>query len=119
MNREFRLYRLTHPDGTAEEWAVAYLGDGRAETRWGSAWKLSHSLVTTAGVAMKQEHDKERKGYRYIARIRFVSRDHYVKVSTHGPTAQPSPPASPPPPPRKPIDIAALLGGDDATDFYF
>jgi hypothetical protein len=107
INREFRLYRLTHPDGTANEWAVAYLGDGRAETRWGEAHRLSNVLVTTVAVAMNREQAYELRGYRYMGRVRFVSQGRYILVQT------------PPPLPQKPIDVATLLGGDDAPDFYF
>jgi hypothetical protein len=56
---------------------------------------------------MNRQQAYELRGYRYMGRVRFVSQGHYILVQT------------PPPLPQKPIDVAALLGGDDAPDFYF
>ena len=112
MSREFRLYRFDHADGTAKEWAVAYTGTGTAVTRWGKAGHLTGTLVVTSAVAMKREHDKERKGYRYAGRVWLDDSDRHI---TH-PVAQPAP-APTPKPTRDPIDIAKLLGG--GAGFYF
>ena len=43
--KSYELYRFTHPDGTAKEWAWCDLGNGQAEIRWGAADQLRQSQV--------------------------------------------------------------------------
>lgn len=117
MNREFRLYRFDHADGTAKEWAVTYLGNGKAETRWGKAGHLTGTLVVPTAVAMKREQEKERKGYRPIGRVLL---DDQGRSPTVGMTVSTAPVPSRPPmaaSKAEPIDIAKLLGG--GAGFYF
>jgi hypothetical protein len=121
MTQEFRLYRHDNEDGTAKEWAVAYTGAGKAVTCWGKAGHLSNVLVVSSAIAMKREHDKERKGYRYVGQIHWVGDGgQYVRLPSKGKTAAARiPPRLPPAVPKAdPIDIKALLGGDD-DGFYF
>jgi hypothetical protein len=121
MTQEFRLYRYDNEDGTAKEWAVAYTGDGKAVTCWGKAGHLSNALLVSSAIAMKREHDKERKGYRYVGQIqRIGDGGQYARLPSKGKTAAARiPPRLPPAVPKAdPIDIKALLGGDD-DGFYF
>ena len=122
MNQEFRLYRHDNEDGTAKEWAVAYTGDGKAVTCWGKARRLNNVLLVSSAIAVKREHDKERKGYRYMGQIQLVGDGaQYVRLPSKGKTAAPAPfqpRHSTAAPKAEPIDIKALLGGDD-DGFYF
>ena len=125
MNRLFRVYRYDHADGTAKEWGYADLGNGLADIRWGRAGQLVQRQQKPLAVAQERAREKERKGYRS---------DGWLLIDAHGqlfPTRsgeQPAPPSIPaqpqsrpqpqPKPKPPPIDIATLLGGDDAG-FYF
>ena len=114
MSRTFRLYRFEHGDGTAKEWAYADLGEGLAEIRWGRAGRLCQSQTRPIATAIERAEAKRRKGYRYVGEM---AADGAVTVRrwnrASGPGPKPQPQAK-----TDPIDIAALLGGDD-DGFYF
>ena len=120
--RTFELFRFTHPDGSAKEWAYSETGGGLFEVRWGRA---GHLVNAQAGVALRtvrqREQAKLRKGYRHVGRALIFS-DGDVKPLPRGQDKTPPAPcetgADKAPHPRTPIDIAALLGGDD-EGFYF
>ncbi len=121
MNRAYRLYRFDNDDGSAKEWAYADLGTGSAEIRWGKAGALRSSQIKGIQVAQARSDDKERKGYRYVGMVALDGHGARVAVPTVPPMAAPTQSSVRPPPAkptRKPIDIAALLGGDD-DGFYF
>lgn len=121
MSMEFSLYRCDHEDGTAKEWAVRYLGNGQAETRWGKAGRLSNSGVFPSAVAMKREHEKEskKKGYRYVGKVHLDDSGRHVQTAAaHQGRAPAQPPAPPAPKPKfEPIDMAAFLS--EGEGFYF
>jgi hypothetical protein len=120
--RTFELFRFTHPDGSAKEWAYAETGGGLYEVRWGRAGHLVNAQARVALRTVRQrEQQKLRKGYRHVGRALIFS-DGDVKPLPSG-QDRTSPPAcetgaDTAPHPKTPIDIAALLGGDDAG-FYF
>ncbi|HSQ06470.1 MAG TPA: hypothetical protein VLM84_02045 [Chromatiaceae bacterium] len=121
MTEVFSLYRFDHGDGTAKEWAVRYLGNGQAETRWGKAGHLSGSGVFPSSVAMKREDEKEKKGYRHIGKVHLDDFGRHVQPAATQQGRAPAQPPAPPPAPKQKcqrIDIAALLGGDE-DGFYF
>ena len=121
MNRQFELYRYTHPDGSAKDWAysVATVDQkGRYLVRWGKQNRLVGNQLCTYDVVLKREREKLNKGYRHTGRVTLDTRGNLV---TSGPGTQAPVPTIPPStrPKRKgsPLDIAKLLG--EGADFYF
>ena len=113
----FDLYRLTHPDGSAKDWAYAETGTGLYEVRWGKQSRLVQRQVDLRlATVRKREVEKLNKGYRYLGRFPIDS------GGTVGPRPRPPTPAprpQPQPQPTKaPIDLAALWGGQE-DGFYF
>ena len=98
----YALYRYTHADGTAKEWAYRDLGNGQAEIRWGPENQLRQSQVKPIRVANGRAEEKLRKGYRSMGT---------VWLDAHG--SRTNPPKSP----VTPVDRSALLGEGDG--FYF
>jgi hypothetical protein len=98
----FDLYRFTHADGTAKEWAFRDLGNGQAEICWGPESQLRQSQVKPLHVAQERAREKLRKGYRYIGTVRLDASD-----SRNNRPRQPT----------TPVDLSALLGTGDG--FYF
>ena len=101
----FRLYRFTHADGTAKEWAYRDLGDGTAEIRWGPASRLRQAQVKPSAVARARAKEKLRKGYQDVGT---------VWLDRHGNRAIGPKPL---PKPSQPVDLSTLLGGGEG--FYF
>ena len=119
----FDLYRLTHPDGSAKDWAYAETSTGLYEVRWGKQGRLVQRQVDLRlATVRKREVEKLNKGYRYLGRFLIDS------GGTVGPrpgppqptpAPRPAPPPRPQPQPKKtPVDLAALLGGAE-DGFYF
>ena len=104
--RAFELYRFTHPDGSAKEWAYSDLGNGTAEIRWGPEDQLRGFQEKPVREAQGRVAEKLRKGYRFVGTVWLD--EHGSRVSV--------PPARPTP--KTPVDIAALLGGEEGG-FYF
>ena len=48
MSEPFQLYRYTHADGSAKDWAWRRRQDGSTEVRWGRAGHLAQSRVYPA-----------------------------------------------------------------------
>lgn len=106
----FELYRFTHPDGSAKDWAFSDQGDGMAVIRWGPANQLRSRQEKPLAVARQRAQEKQRKGYRPLGRVRLDGRGRPLpskpttaRVDTCRTT--------------KPIDLTALLGPDPG--FYF
>ncbi len=59
----YHLYRFTHADGSAKDWAYAALGQGQAEMRWGPAHRLIHGQIKPLSIARQRAVQKLRKGY--------------------------------------------------------
>ena len=71
MNTQFELYRYTHPDGSAKDWAysVATVDQkGRYLVRWGKQNRLVGNQPCIYDVVLKWEREKLDKGYRHIGR---------------------------------------------------
>jgi hypothetical protein len=100
--KAFELYRFTHADGTAKEWAYSDLGNGQAEVRWGPEDQLRQSQVKPLREAQGRAADKLRKGYRHIG-TNWLN-DSGSRVSVLKPT-------------KTPVDLSQLLGEGDG--FYF
>ncbi|MBV5311164.1 hypothetical protein [Chromatium okenii] len=63
------LYRYTHPDGTAKEWAWGLLENGDIEVRWGSAGYLHQNQrypYHQQGKILARAQAKCNKGYVFI-----------------------------------------------------
>jgi hypothetical protein len=116
---EYELYRYRNPDGTAKEWAYADLGNGVAEIRWGPQGHLRQQQEKPIRVALERAREKEAKGYVRQGRcvIDSTGRAHPAPDQWSPRTVGP-PPRSQPPPKTAPVDLAALLGGQD-DGFYF
>jgi hypothetical protein len=101
----FRLYRFTHPDSTAKDWAYRDLGDGTAEIRWGPASQLRQSQLKPLREARARAQEKLRKGYQDVGTVWLDSQGNRAV----GP--------KPPPKPSQPVDLSQLLG--EGNGFYF
>ena len=102
----YELYRFTHPDGTAKEWAYSDLGNEQAEIRWGPENQLRQRQTKPLREAWERALHKVRKGY---VKVGFVMLDDGGSRVT--PRRTPSV--------RKPaVDLATLLGPED-DGFYF
>jgi hypothetical protein len=104
--KAFELYRFTHTDGTAKEWGYSDLGNGQAEIRWGPENRLRGHQLKPLREAKERARKKQREGYQEAGTV-------YLDDSGTRVTLPPSRPT-----PKTPVDIAALLGGDDGG-FYF
>ena len=109
--RTFELYRYTHTDGTAKEWAYADLGNGQAEIRWGPANQLRQSQTKPLHVAEQRAREKLRKGYSHLGAVTLNAHGYRPLSPTTASTTAGATPAA------KPVDLKALLGTDD--NFYF
>jgi hypothetical protein len=110
--KSYELYRFTHPDGTAKEWAWCDLGNGQAEIRWGPADQLRQSQVKPAYVARERAAEKLRKGYAFVGSL--LLNEQGSRVPDNAPMGR----AGRARPSRTAVDLAALLGGTDGG-FYF
>ena len=103
--KSFELYRYTHPDGTAKEWAYSHLGNGLAEIRWGPSNQLRQSQIKPLREAQERAQHKLGKGYRPIGTIWLDD------------LGRPAHPHVVRPLRKNPVDLTALLGSGDS--FYF
>ena len=101
----FELYRYTHPDGTAKEWAYCNLGNGLAEIRWGPSNQLRQSQTKPLREARVRAEHKLGKGYRLVGTILLDDLGQRVKAQAARPIR------------KNPVDLTALLGPGDS--FYF
>jgi hypothetical protein len=104
--KAFELYRYTHTDGTAKEWGYSDLGNGQAEIRWGPENRLRGHQEKSLREARERARKKQREGYRQAGTAWLGETGSRVSPPSSRPTR------------RTPVDIAALLGGDD-EGFYF
>ena len=109
--KSYELYRFTHPDGTAKEWAWCDLGNGQAEIRWGAADQLRQSQVKPAYVARERAEEKLRKGYRLLGTVLLDPQG--SRVPDNAPIGRARRVRST----VSPVDLTQLLGGDGG--FYF
>jgi hypothetical protein len=123
---DFELYRYTHPDGSAKEWAWCERPGVGMEVRWGRAGRLVQKAVyppSRRREVIERALSKQRKGYRFVGWCGIDASGR--PVGLHGPTgARPDDPASrcrTPRPIDKPTlplpDLAKIETGSD--DYWF
>jgi hypothetical protein len=105
----FELYRFTHPDGTAKEWAYADLGNEQAEIRWGPQGQLRQRQMKPLREAWDRALQKVRKGYVKVG---------VVMLDAVGTPVKPPRPATLRTTSKTAVDLATLLGPAD-DGFYF
>ena len=110
--RGYELYRYTHADGTAKEWAWCDLGNGQAEIRWGPEGQLRQSQQKPVRVAQERAEEKLRKGYQYLGTVLLDAQG--SRVPDNAPMGRAGRVRST----VSAGDLAALLGGRDGG-FYF
>ena len=70
----FELYRYTHADGSAKEWAWCEHPGVGMEVRWGRAGRLVQKATYPSGkrrAVMERALTKQRKGYRFLGWCRI------------------------------------------------
>jgi predicted DNA-binding WGR domain protein len=80
-----RLFRFTHADGSAKEWAWCQHSDGTVEVRWGRAGRLVQSetyLASRLAEVQRRERDKTRKGYVYQGQAMIAADGRPVPVGS-------------------------------------
>ena len=104
--KRFELYRFTHPDGTAKEWAYHDLGNGNAEIRWGPQGQLRQSQIKPLREAWERALQKVRKGYVKAGLVQLDDSGLPVRPVRTQPKRKPA------------VDLSTLLGPED-DGFYF
>jgi len=123
---DFELYRYSHSDGTAKEWAWREEAGVGMEVRWGR----EGSLVQKATYPLNQRRQvmqralaKQRKGYRFVGwcRIDPSGRPVDLRGRANGPhrerAATPAPPRPASTPPVPGIDLSQVDTGRE--DYWF
>jgi len=122
----FELYRYTHSDGTAKDWAWCEHPDAGMEVRWGRAGRLMQKAtypVAKRRMVMERALAKQRKGYCFLGWCRIDAAGQPVDLRR---PSTPAPPgsadrqitpttASGPSLPR--IDLSQVETGTD--DYWF
>ena len=70
----FELYRYTHADGSAKDWAWCEHPGVGMEVRWGRAGRLVQKATYPPGkrrAVMERALEKQRKGYRFLGWCRI------------------------------------------------
>ena len=70
----FELYRYTHSDGTAKDWAWCEHPDAGMEVRWGRSGKLVQKATYPPAkrrMVMERALAKQRKGYCFVGWCRI------------------------------------------------
>jgi len=121
----FELYRYTHSDGTAKEWAWREEAGTGMEVRWGREGSLVQRATYPLGQrrqVMQRALAKQRKGYRFVGWCRIDPSGRPVDLrEPDGPPREPAArpmtpkPASTPPVPG--IDLSQVETGRE--DYWF
>jgi len=114
----FALYRYTHPDGSAKEWAWGAVGE-RIVVRWGRAGQLVQRALyphSQRRTVIRRAAAKAAKGYCYVGQVVIDANGRPLPVE---PEREAAPKAVTPAGPRAapPIDLARLETG--GADFWF
>jgi hypothetical protein len=122
---DFELYRYTHSDGTAKEWAWREETGVGMEVRWGREGSLVQQATYPTSkrrMVMQRALAKQRKGYRFVGWCRIDPSGRPVDLrEADGPQRAPAPkpaptrPASTPPVPG--IDLSQVETGRE--DYWF
>jgi hypothetical protein len=121
----FELYRYTHADGTAKEWAWRGHPDAGIEVRWGRAGKLVQTAVYPPSrhqEVIERALAKQRKGYRFVGwcQIDDAGKPFDVRGRSAGPShvpPRPKPHAAAKPASAPLPDLSAVETGSD--DYWF
>jgi len=122
---DFELYRYTHPDGSAKEWAWCEHPGVGMDVRWGRAGRLVQTAVyppSRRREVIERALAKQRKGYRFVGWCRIDPSGRPVDLrKPDGPQREPAPqpaptrPTSTPPAPG--IDLSQVETGRE--DYWF
>jgi len=117
MSELFALYRYTHEDGSAKDWAWGQQPDGTVEVRYGKAGRLRSGAVYPASdylMIAERARSKERKGYQYVGQ-RLIVKGCPVLPEKLPQAPAPSAPATKSTTPS--IDLRQV--DTDGEDFFF
>lgn len=91
----FELYRYTHPDGSAKDWAVRRNDDGSLTTRWGPTGPVLPQASTRRGDKLRLVRSKEHKGYMPIGEVEIDTQGRVQPVGPAGGTGLAATPPEP------------------------
>jgi hypothetical protein len=121
----FEIYRFTHSDGTAKDWAWCEHPGVGLEVRWGRAGRL----VQKATYPLNQRRQviqralaKQRKGYCFVGWCRIDAAGRPVDLrrpATPSPTGSTDRRATPKPPDGPSLPLADLAQIETGTDDYW
>ena len=122
----FELYRYTHADGTAKDWAWCEHPGVGMEVRWGRTGSLMQKATYPPGkrrMVMERALAKQRKGYRFVGWCRIdafgrpvdLRRPSTPSVNDHADRRTTPNPLSPPSIPLP--DLSQIETGTD--DYWF
>lgn len=122
---DFELYRYSHSDGTAKEWAWREEPGVGMEVRWGRAGRLVQQAtypLDQRRQVMQRALAKQRKGYRFVGWCRIDPSGRPVDLrEPDGPQREPAPRSGPPRPASTPpvpgIDLSQVETGRE--DYWF
>ena len=115
----FELYRYTHPDGSAKEWAWCAHPDQGVEVRWGRAGALvGHQVYPPQRLkeVLARTLAKQRKGYRFVGWCAIDAHGRPVAIER---TSQPQGPPVEPVRPTPPVVLPDLSRVDTGRDDYW
>jgi hypothetical protein len=116
---DFELYRYTHSDGTAKEWAWCIQAGG-IEVRWGRAGRLVQQArypLSRRTEIEERSRAKERKGYRYVGRFGIDADGRPVVVIAPPSRTNPTIPRPSSQSSLPPIDLSQVDTGRE--DYWF
>ena len=121
----FELYRYTHPDGSAKEWAWREQPGVGMEVRWSRAGRLVQKAVyppSRRREVIERALAKQRKGYHFVGwcRIDEAGRPFDVRSLPPGPSnapPRPEPRAAAKPASVRLPDLSQIDTGSD--DYWF
>jgi len=122
---DFELYRYTHSDGTAKEWAWREETGVGMEVRWGREGSLVQQATYPTSkrrMVMQRALAKQRKGYRFVGWCRIDPSGRPVDLrEADGPKRAPAPKPAPQRPASTPlvpgIDLSQVETGRE--DYWF
>jgi hypothetical protein len=123
---DFELYRYSHSDGTAKEWAWREESGVGMEVRWGREGRLVQQATYPTSkrrMVMERALAKQRKGYRFVGWCRIDPSGRPVDL--RGPAVvpqgaradRPAPPRPASTPPAPGIDLSQVDTGRE--DYWF
>ncbi len=121
----FELYRFTHPDGSAKEWAWRERPGVAMEVRWGRAGRLVQTAVyppSRRRQVIERALVKQRKGYRFVGwcQIDEAGKPFDIRARPAAPSAEamrPEPHAAVKPASGPVPDLSTIDTGSD--DYWF